>query len=88
MTAPLYISKVDLYLIYDHRADGFHEGARRVTFEDLGLVLPPILERAIAEKRTVIVTDTGDFCLYHLEKGVLVFPTAEDIAAAKARDDA
>lgn len=80
---PLYIAQVDTYLIYDHRVDGFHEGARRVSWDEIGQVLPAILARARAEKRSVIVTNPDDFCLYHLDRGVLVFPTPEEIAAAK-----
>lgn len=80
----LFIAQVDKYLIYDFRADGFHDGAQRVTWPDIGRVLLPIVKLAKAEGRKVIVTDTGDLCLFHLENGVVVFPTAEDIAAARA----
>ncbi len=83
-TNALYIAKLDTYLIYDFQADGGYGPALRVAFQDLGSILPPILARARAEKRDVIVTDTGDCCVYHLEKGELVFPTPEDIAAAVA----
>lgn len=75
---------MDTYLIYDFRADGFHEGAQRVSWKDLPVVLPSILARARAEKRSVMVTDTGDFCLYHLDKGVRIYPTDEEIARDRA----
>lgn len=79
----LYIACADTYLIYDHGADGKHNGAVRADQESIGYLLAPIVARAMHEKRTVIVTDTGDMCLYHLENGVLVFPTAEDVERAQ-----
>ena len=80
---PLFIPKVETYLIYDFRSDGLHEGAQRVSWGDLAEVLPPILARARAEKRSVMVTDTGDCCLYQLDKGVRIFPTDEEIARGR-----
>jgi hypothetical protein len=81
----LFIPRVDTYLIYDFRADGLHEGARHVSWANLADVLPPILARAKAEKRSVTVTDTSDFCLYQLVNGVRIFPTDEEIALARSR---
>lgn len=81
----LYLPQTDTYLIYDFRADGFHEGAKRVELNAIGLVLPPILARAKAEGRSVTVTDTSDFCVLQMVNGVQVFPTPEEIAEARTK---
>lgn len=31
-----------------------------------------------------MVTDTGDLCVYQLDKGVRIFPTDEEIGRARA----
>lgn len=85
-TEELFIADIDTYLIYDHRADGKHEGKQVVKRANIGAVLLPILRRARAEKRTVIVTDTADLCVLHLDEGDLIHPSPEDIAKAKEKD--
>lgn len=68
------------FVVYDFDANGFHQGRQYVAQKDLETVVLPIIQRAIAERRSVTITDSGDFCVYELKDGVLVWPSEEAMA--------
>lgn len=71
---------METFLLYEYATDGFHAGKVPLSDDSLETVLPGVVRTALAEGRTVILTDIDDRCILHVERGQIVFPTAQDIA--------
>lgn len=64
---PLYVY---LYDETDHYTDPFEVGNEFA----LQLILKTAVLQAVREKRQVRITDPDDFCVFHAEKGKVLFP--------------
>ena len=73
------------YFLYEYNSAGFHNG--KVEIDDAGLedAFRAIVAPAKVEGRKVIITDMGDFCVFHTENGKIIYPTPEMYAAAAKR---
>ena len=67
----------ETFLLFEYNADGFHNGSIEISEETLPIVFRTIVATAKEEKRKVIITDVMDMCVFHMEDGKIIFPTAE-----------
>ena len=67
--------------LYVYNAEGRHNGGKWLKNDSqLETAMTGPVKAAIAAKREVRITDSGDFLVFHAQGGRIVFPTQEQIA--------
>ena len=68
--------------VYGH--NGRHSGGTWLYTEaELHDAMTTVVKPALADKREVRITDSGDCMIFHAENGRIVWPTAADLAAGR-----
>lgn len=71
--------------LYEYDANGRYSAPALIEAEaGLDDAVASIIRVALAEKREVRITDSGDALVFHAQNGEIVFPTEEDIARSGA----
>ncbi len=65
----------EIFRLYIYREDGKHDGAMDVSELALRMVFVSMIEPAVRAKREVVITDAGDFCVFHSKDGEIIWPT-------------
>lgn len=69
------------FLLYEYDKEGYHNGSLKISENTLEMVFRTIIRVAKEEKREVIITDTDDFCVFHMKDGKVLFPTPESVSS-------
>lgn len=64
----------ETFYLYEFNFDGCHQGYIKVKEEDLDKAFTNIVLKARNEKRTVIITDVMDMCVFHMKNGEVIYP--------------
>lgn len=76
------IEPTDLpYFLYLYDAKGRYRAPQKISTDaELRLAFAGPIKKHVAEKLEVVVTDSGDDCVFHAKEGKILFPTPADYA--------
>ena len=73
------------FLIYEYNAEGRYGPPKRLNnAAELEAAMRTTVKRAVAERREIRITDTGDMLVFHAQDGEILFPTPGQIAGTEA----